>query len=376
MFVDKPAYTLFWTPPDYIMKRHKLYIPLITVILVLLSACSSAPTKREKQVVAPVRPQISHQQAYRTPSPRLPAMKSVGVFPKPAALEPAVDFWRKTYGVWRRSEVAFYDDRYMDVIYEVMVLPGSVGEGLTNEQKELVSRRKEYWKSQLTALDFKVRARVPLNPFEKQLYANLQSSRNKGFVLAGASERLRSQRGIKERFKRGLEISGRYDSQFRKIFREYSLPEDFAFLPHVESSFQASAKSSAGAVGMWQFTRGAAETFMPGNNKPDRRHDPIASAHGAARYLRHAYNKLGDWPTAVTSYNHGINGMKRAQNQIGNDFARIVQNYNSPLFGFDSRNYYAQFLAARDIASNPMAYFREGVSYERPMVRAQYLAAE
>ena len=156
---------------------------------------------------------------------------------------------------------------------------------------------------------------------------------------------------------RGLEISQRYDAVFRKIFREEGLPEDLAFLPHVESSFQASARSSAGAVGLWQFTRGAAERFMTVNTKVDERLNPIASARGAARYLKHAYSLLGSWPLALTSYNHGINGMLRAKKQLGGDFVHIVEQCTLPNFGFASRNYYAEFLAAREIAGDPRWIF-------------------
>ena len=108
---------------------------------------------------------------------------------------------------------------------------------------------------------------------------------------------------------------------------------------------------------MWQFTKGAAKTFIPAGDRVDKRLDPFASAIGAARYLSYAYRKLGDWPAAITSYNHGVGGMKRAQNQVGRDFVRIVESYNGPAFGFASRNYYAQFLAAREIAGNPAFYF-------------------
>jgi membrane-bound lytic murein transglycosylase D len=59
----------------------------------------------------------------------------------------------------------------------------------------------------------------------------------------------------------------------------------------------------------------------------------------------------------ITSYNHGINGMKRAHSRYGQDFMRMVREYDSPLFGFASRNYYAEFLAAREIASQPERYF-------------------
>ena len=316
-----------------------------------------------------------------------------GAFQKPGELEPAVEFWRKTYTVWHRWNVAFHDDRYLDVIYEVMGLPGDVDESLTSEQKEMVNQRRDFWKTQLSVLESKLRYNVPLNANDRQMIAKLESSgRQLNSVLNGAAERVRSQRGIRESFIHGLEISRRYDRQFRKIFRDAGLPEDLAYLPHVESSFQSAAKSSAGAVGMWQFTKAAAQTFMPASHrfaskKPashklagkrptghrlagkrstshriavhrvDQRLDPFASAIGAARYLSFAYSKLGDWPTAITSYNHGIYGMMRAQGQVGRDFIRIVENYDGPAFGFASRNYYAQFLAACEIANNPMQYF-------------------
>jgi membrane-bound lytic murein transglycosylase D len=334
------------------MNRLIMRIWLLLAIAFVLNSCSStAPTVKPDKTMA----YRTITQLRSTP----PQNFYSGAFQKPGELEPAIEFWRKTYTVWHRSEVAFHDDRYLDVIYEVMVLPGGVDESLTSEQKEMVKQRRDFWKAQLFALESKLRYNVPLNVNDRQLISKLErSGRQFNSVLNGAAERVRSQRGTRERFKRGLEISRRYDQQFRKIFREAGLPEDLAYLPHVESSFQPAAKSSAGAVGMWQFTKGAAKTFIPAGDRVDKRLDPFASAIGAARYLSYAYRKLGDWPAAITSYNHGIGGMKRAQNQVGRDFVRIVKTYDGPAFGFASRNYYAQFLAAREIASNPMRYFR------------------
>jgi len=350
-------------------------ILLLLAIAFLLNACSTTapPVKRDKTMAYPTITQP------RTAPPKnfYRSAAHSGVFQKPGELEPAVEFWRKTYTVWHRSEVAIHDDRYLDVIYEVMVVPGYVGESLTSKQKEMVSQRRNFWKAQLFVLESKLRYNSPLNANDKQMIAKLErNDRKLNSVLNGAAERVRSQRGTRERFIHGLEISRRYDRQFRKIFRDAGLPEDLAYLPHVESSFQPAAKSSAGAVGMWQFTKGAAKTFMPSGGRVDRRLDPFASAIGAARYLSFAYSKLGDWPTAITSYNHGIGGMKRAKNQVGGDFVRIVKTYDGPAFGFASRNYYAQFLAAREIASNPVAYFQEGVKYRPPLGSRQYLAVE
>ena len=151
------------------------------------------------------------------------------------------------------------------------------------------------------------------------------------------------------------------------MFREAGLPDDLAYLPHVESSFQNHAASSAGAVGMWQFMPGTARHFGMLNAAVDERRDPVASAQGAARYLGNAHDRLGSWPLALTSYNHGVGGMKNAQKAFGNDFVAITRNYSGKGFGFASRNFYAEFLAAREIARNPQRFFPEGVRYEPPL---------
>jgi membrane-bound lytic murein transglycosylase D len=351
---------------------------LISLALVVLTGCGhSSVIKRDKVVSFRTTSMPAQRPQQHQSSPRYLAASYGGLFPKPASLEPAVNFWRKTYAVWRRSEVAYHDDRYLDVVYEVVQFPGYVAEGLTLEQKQMISDRRDYWKARLAELENKLLFNAALNADDRRLMATLKSSgRPLNSILPGAGDRVRAQRGTRERFKRGLEISGRYNLQFRKIFRDAGLPEELAYLPHVESSFQPAARSSAGAVGMWQFTKAAADTFMPGGGSIARRLDPFISAQGAARYLSYAYRKLGDWPTALTSYNHGIGGMKRAQNQMGSDFMRIVEQYDGPAFGFASRNYYAQFLAAREISNKPELYFAEGIRYEMPDTQTQYLAAE
>lgn len=356
------------------MNRLMLRIALLPIMLLLLNACGTSSVAKYKQM-ARYKANVMTKPLQQDAS--ISIVNYSDTFPKYQELGAAVEFWRKTYAVWRRAEVAYHDDRYLNVVYEVIRLPGYVAEGLTQEQKQIIEQRRDYWRARLASLESKLRFNVRLTAEDQQLIAKLHSSgKPLNTVLAGASDRVRPQRGTKERFKRGLEISGRYNLQFRKIFRDAGLPEELAYLPHVESSFQPAARSSAGAVGMWQFTKAAAKTFMPDHNRVDRRLDPFASALGAAQYLSYAYNKLGDWPSALTSYNHGIGGMRRAQERMGKDFVRIVEEYDGPYFGFASRNYYAQFLAARDIALNPRAFFPEGVSYESPIAFNQYLAAE
>jgi len=316
------------------------------VLCVLLWSCASVP------------PESTEEAGSVEPDP----------FPFPEQLEPQVAFWRNVYGVWSRGQTALHDDRHMNLVYEVLDLPGKsdLELGYTPEQRRYVRARRERLAGDLASLEHKVLHGGVYTPREQALAEHIVEHASPLAIL-GASERLRSQRGLKERFKRGLEISGRYDALFRQIFRDAGLPEDLAFLPHVESSFQLHAHSSAGAVGVWQFTKGAAQTYMRHWPRLDERRDPVASARGAARYLDDALDRLEDWALALTSYNHGIGGMKRARRAFGTDFGAIVQRYDGPRFGFASRNFYASFLAAREVAGNHQRFFPEGVAFEAPL---------
>lgn len=288
------------------------------------------------------------------------------VFPTPAALKDNVAFWRKVFAEWRLNQVVLHDADYPGLVYEVVDLEGETVDSFTSAQREQIERRREALEQRLERLAAARDNASGLSDEDRSLRQTIIDVAGKE-ALSDASSRVRVQRGLRERFQQGLEISGRYDRAFREVFREEGVPEDLAYLPHVESSFQNRARSSVGAAGMWQFTRSAGRLFLKINHAVDQRMDPVAAARGAARYLRQAYEMLGDWPLAITSYNHGIQGMKRARDQYGNDFSRIVREYDSRTFGFASRNFYAEFLAVRDIARNREQYFPEGVALQRPL---------
>lgn len=287
-------------------------------------------------------------------------------FPIPSEIKPNVDFWRNVYGVWSRGQVAIHDDEHMGVIYEVVQLPAPIQEGYTPLQKELVRSRIEYHRGRVQALQGRVASNQPLSPEDEGLLAKFERSGGRQ-ALYGAADRIRVQRGLRERFRRGVEISGRYDKAFREVMRAHGVPEDLAYLPHVESSFQTNARSGVGAAGVWQFMPATGRVYgMDVNGAIDERLDPIVCATAAARYLSAGHDKLGNWPLAITSYNHGKGGMMKARTAHGGDIGKIVKHYKGPAFGFASRNFYAEFLAAREVASNATRYFPEGLRYEEP----------
>ena len=100
----------------------------------------------------------------------------------------------------------------------------------------------------------------------------------------------------------------------------------------------------------------------------DERRDPYESSEAAARLLRYNHDLLGTWPLAITAYNHGAAGMRRAVDSMGtSDIETIIRGYNGPAFRFASRNFYAEFLAACDVVRQSGRFFPEGVQYEPPL---------
>jgi membrane-bound lytic murein transglycosylase D len=86
--------------------------------------------------------------------------------------------------------------------------------------------------------------------------------------------------------------------------------------------------------------------------------DPFAATEAAAQLLAYNHRILGTWPLALTAYNHGVAGMRRAVETLGTtNIVTIVRNYQSRTFGFASRNFYVSFLAALKIERDPQKYF-------------------
>ncbi|HWT79045.1 MAG TPA: transglycosylase SLT domain-containing protein, partial [Candidatus Methylomirabilis sp.] len=82
----------------------------------------------------------------------------------------------------------------------------------------------------------------------------------------------------------------------------------------------------------------------------DDRRDPIRATDAAARLLKQNFDALGSWPLALIAYNHGREGILAAKDTVGSAAVdEIITQYNGPRFGFASRNFYPEFLAALDV---------------------------
>ncbi len=272
-------------------------------------------------------------------------------FPIPVEIQPAVQFWLSIYTRYDLTQGVVHDSRHPEIIYGVIELehPDAPNAHRINRRR-MRDARQTYRR----ILDRLIASPARDDPHLRQIAALFPEATPD--FLQRAKRRIRCQVGQRDRFHDGLARAAPYIDTIRTIFRNAGLPEDLACLPHVESSFNTRAYSKYGAAGIWQFTRKTGRHFLQINHAIDERLDPERSSEAAARLLKINFDKLGSWPLAITAYNHGIAGMRRAKRRH-RTYAAIFQNYRSRRFRFASRNFYPEFLAARQAAVNAHLYF-------------------
>ncbi len=107
-----------------------------------------------------------------------------------------------------------------------------------------------------------------------------------------------------------LRRSGRYQEAVRRSFRKKALPEDLAWIAMIESGYEPSARSPAGAVGLWQFMPETARLYgLSVDRWADQRMNVVAETDAAAELMGDLYRRFGAWELAVASYNMGYAGM-------------------------------------------------------------------
>jgi membrane-bound lytic murein transglycosylase D len=283
-------------------------------------------------------------------------------FTTPPGLQSKVEFWKKIYSEYSTKHAVVHDINNLDIVYEVVYLGGKPLSRRAREHK--LEKVKAKYRSILRKIA-KIKNKAGLKGEEERVFKLVKNDFYK------ASRNIRAQLGQKDRFREGIERSGLYIKEIKRIFKEYNLPDELSVLPHVESSFQIGAYSSAGAAGIWQFTRGTGRLFMRVGYDVDERRDPILATHGAAKLLKKNFETVRSWPLAITAYNHGLQGMKRAQKRFGSDFVNVVNKYKSRTFGFASQNFYAEFLAALHVVKNQNKYF-PNLTIKKPISIASF----
>lgn len=285
------------------------------------------------------------------------------LFPRPVVLKPNIAFWTKVFGDYSEYQSAIVHTGATYKIYTVLDFQDLIAAGKSPvEVRRLQRKEEERVKRQIDQQLRRVhqfRDNPDALEGQERLLWSLFSDSDDPNRFTKAIGEWRAQRGLKERTKLALQTSGAYLPEMERIFESYGLPTMLTRLPLVESSFNVEAYSKVGAAGLWQFMPSSARIYMRLNEAVDDRADPWTSTDAAARHLRDDYEALGNWPLALTAYNHGRAGLARGLRETGGSTLEdlLTRWKTGKRFGYASRNFYAEFIAATDVERAHPEYF-------------------
>lgn len=184
------------------------------------------------------------------------------------------------------------------------------------------------------------------------------------FVIAGDTIDLRSYEN-RERFDRELlaftyshtntllsiKRANRYFPVIERILKENGIPDDMKYLAVVESYLYPTARSGAGAAGMWQFMESTGKEYdLQVDKNVDQRLDIVKSTEAACRYMKQAYSRFGDWLAVAASYNAGQGRIKGFREKHLSDVATHWW------MSEETTRYIFRLMAVKMIFSDPKAY--------------------
>lgn len=135
------------------------------------------------------------------------------------------------------------------------------------------------------------------------------------------------------------------------ILKSYDIPDDFKYVPLVESGLDAGITSHKGAGGYWQFMPATARLYgLKVNSKEDDRLNLTKSTHAAARYLKSLYEEFGDWTLVAAAYNVGGGRLRSSLRRQG------VDNYYELRLNSETAAYVYKLISVKEIIENPAKY--------------------
>ena len=159
----------------------------------------------------------------------------------------------------------------------------------------------------------------------------------------------------RERFQRFFDRGEPYREVIVDILESNGVPADLYYLGMIESGFNAHAKSSAKAVGVWQFMRTTGRLYgLQSDHAIDERRDPIRATEAAAKMLLDLKRQFKSWHLALAAYNAGSGRIRSAiRRGRSHDFWTLIERKVLPA---ETMDYVPKFLAARYIGENPSLF--------------------
>ena len=277
---------------------------------------------------------------------RAPQLDFPPEFSIPAGMEGRVQFWVDVFGRYSGRDAIVHDRQHPHRI--LATLP--MRRGNQKERRRIQRRYRDLLQEVQQASTAGEREAV-LNRFDGPVDRRW---------LQIPPDDLRVFRGQSETFAKSLKRSRYYTRTVRRELTQAGLPQLLVHLPHIESTYDPGARSSAGALGLWQLMPNTARQYIRVGGRADERRDPQRSTYAAARFLHATHRALRSWPLTLTAYNHGPSAVARAIDRHATaDLGELIYRNENRRFGFAGANFYAKFLAAAHVGENSDYYFPE-----------------
>lgn len=168
--------------------------------------------------------------------------------------------------------------------------------------------------------------------------------------------------------------SGRYRDGIRKVLKKKGMPEDLAWLAMIESGYDPSARSPAGAVGLWQFMPESGRAYGLAQDRwLDQRYAVRPSTEAAADFLSDLQRRLGSWELAMAAYNMGYGGLVSVVKRYNtNDYWSLSQLEGA--LPWETTLYVPKILAAAVAMKNPAVFGLKDVPHD-PNTDGEEIAA-
>ena len=362
--------------------RHRYFFLWFAAVFCLLTVSCSSARQRRSLALAPPPPQpLGPELAVGVPAYRTPISSALPL-PLQPDFDPIQDVIDKAENSFREGERAYADghlemakqafNQSIDTILLAPVKP-SEDRRLQRAFDSLVERINRYEMQALqqgdgfreppyqpSPLDELQTLTFPDDPQQSQLLAGelaatpsqlplVTNSQVANFVKYFSTGRGRAT------LEAALQRSGRYRDMILRILQEEGVPQEFVFLAQAESGFQARARSTKRALGLWQFVASTGKLYgLERNWWVDERLNPEEATRAAARHLRDLYNQFGDWYLAMAAYNCGPQCVQRAVERTG--YADFWELSRRKVLPRETRNYVPIILSLMIIGRNPEQY--------------------
>jgi membrane-bound lytic murein transglycosylase D len=160
--------------------------------------------------------------------------------------------------------------------------------------------------------------------------------------------------------------SGRYGAAIRNVLREQGLPEDLLWLALVESGFDATIHSHAGAAGLWQFVPSTGRVYgLTVTRRVDERLDPERATLAAIRHLSDLHTRFGNWELAFAAYNMGYGGLLNAIRKYNTNDYWELRRLEAGL-PYETALYVPKIFSIAIAAKNCKVFGCDGVEFDAP----------